>query len=342
MLYKKMFWFFYAAVICAILFTGCQRAQAQVTAPAQIVSEKTEQTEYEAHDVIPAATDIPVVYFTADISPAGILAVYEALGLEANGKVAIKIHTGEPGNHNFLRPYFMTELVQRVNGTLVENNTVPGSRRATTAMHQQVVRDHGFTAIAPVVFLDEQAETSLPVMGGKHLRENIIGARFTEFDFHIVLSHFKGHPMGGFGGAIKNMSIGYASAAGKSWIHSAGRSRTSGWRSPDQNAFLESMAEAAKSIKDAAGGNILYINVMNHLSVDCDCVGSAALPTMADIGVLASLDPVALDMACVDLVLAAPDGQDLIRRIESRNGMLTLDHAESIGLGSKAYRLIRL
>ncbi|MDR2542049.1 MAG: DUF362 domain-containing protein, partial [Treponema sp.] len=283
-----------------------------------------------------------VVYMTTNITPAGLMAVYNALGLEANGKVAVKIHTGEPGNPHFLSPNLIKDLVQKVNGTLIETNTVAGSRRASTAMHYQVARDHGFTAIAPVVILDERAEISIPVIGGKHLKENYVGARINEFDFHVVLSHFKGHPSGGFGGAIKNLSIGYASAAGKSWIHSGGTSRTTGWRSPNQSAFLESMAEAAKTITDASKGRILYINVMNHLSVDCDCLSRPAPPTMADIGILASLDPVALDKACVDLVFAAKDGRDLINRIQSRNGTLTLDYAEQIGLGTKSYQLVSL
>jgi hypothetical protein len=270
------------------------------------------------------------------------MAVYEALGLEASGRVAVKVHTGEPGNTHFVRPALMRELVQKINGTFVETNTVPGARRATTAVHYQIARDHGFTAVAPVVILDERGDISFPVIDGKHLRENFVGARINEFDFHVVISHFKGHGSGGFGGALKNLSIGYASAAGKSWIHSAGRSRSTGWRSPDQNAFLESMAEAAKTITDAFRGRILYINVMNHLSVDCDCLSSPVPPTMADIGILASLDPVALDQACVDLVYAAPDGRDLIRRIESRNGLLTLEHAERIGIGNRQYILIRL
>jgi uncharacterized Fe-S center protein len=295
--------------------------------------------QLETGEASPVAGTVPVVYFTSDISPAGLMAVYEALGLEASGNVAVKIHTGEPGNPHFVRPALMQNLVQRVNGTFVETNTVPGSRRATTAMHQQVAKDHGFTAVAPVVILDERGEISLPVFGGRHLETNLVGARFNEFDFHIVLSHFKGHPSGGFGGAVKNMSIGYASAAGKSLIHSAGRSRNTGWRSPNQDAFLESMAEAAKSVRDVVQGRVLYINVMNHLSVDCDCISRPAAPSMADIGILASLDPVALDMACVDLVYAAPDGGDLIRRMESRNGLLTLEHAERIGLGSRTYRL---
>jgi len=269
------------------------------------------------------------------------MAVYEALGLEARGNVAVKISTGEPGNTHFLAPTLISDLVQRVGGTIVECNTLYGGRRASTAAHYQVARDHGFAAIAPVVILDERADVSIPVVGGKHLREDIVGARFGEFDFHIVLSHFKGHQMGGFGGALKNMSIGYASSAGKAWIHTAGRSRTS-MRGGTQNDFLESMAEAAKAVADANRGKILYINVMNHLSVDCDCSGRPAAPTMADIGILASLDPVALDQACVDLVYAAKDSRDLIERIESRNGILTINHAEQIGLGSKSYQLIRI
>jgi uncharacterized Fe-S center protein len=289
----------------------------------------------------PAQSGDPAVYFTSDISPAGLMAVYEALGLSASGNVAVKLHTGEPGNPHYLKPDLIKDLVQRVNGTIVETNTAYGGRRASTAAHYQVARDHGFTDIAPVVILDERADITLPVSGGSRITENFVGARFIEFDFHIVLSHFKGHQMGGFGGALKNMSIGYASSAGKMWIHSAGKSRTS-FAAAEQNAFLESMAESAKSIADRVNGRILYINVMNHLSVDCDCNGRPAPPTMADIGILASLDPVALDQASIDLVYAAPDSKDLVERIESRNGLLTIDHAEKLGMGNKAYQLIRL
>ena len=283
----------------------------------------------------------PAVYMTTQINPAGLMAVYEALGLEAAGNVAVKISTGEPGNTHYLAPDLIKGLVQRVNGTIVECNTAYGGRRASTAAHYQVAKDHGFTDIAPVVILDEKEDISIPVSGGTRLTEDIVGARFKEFNFHIVLSHFKGHQMGGYGGALKNMSIGYASSSGKAWIHSAGKSRTS-MRGGDQDAFLESMAEAAKAVADANRGKILYINVMNHLSVDCDCNGNPAPPTMADIGILASLDPVALDQACIDLVYAAGDSKDLIQRIESRNGLLTIAHAEKIGLGSKTYNLIKL
>jgi uncharacterized Fe-S center protein len=341
---KKIFYGFSLFLVFAlIIVTGCavtgcavRKAEAQ----AQSVDPMSTSSSIEAQQIQPLGNGAPTVYFTKNITPAGLMAVYEALGLEADGKVAVKIHTGEPGNPHFLSPDLIKEFIQKVNGTLVECNTVGGSRRANTAVHYQVARDHGFTAIAPVVILDEKAEIRFPVIDGMHLKENIVGARITEFDFHIVLSHFKGHPMGGFGGAIKNMSIGYASAAGKSWIHSAGRSRTTGWQSRDQNAFLESMAEAAKTIADLNKDRILYINVMNHLSVDCDCLSRPAPPTMADIGILASLDPVALDQACVDLVFAAQDGKDLIERIRSRNGILTLEYAEKIGLGSRAYNLV--
>jgi uncharacterized Fe-S center protein len=332
---KKIIYFTIGLTLTALLLVSCAGRKAE--AQEQTIMPIEQQIAAPAQN-----NDKPVVYMTRDISPAGIMAVYRALGLEANGNVAVKIHTGEPGNPHFLSPNLIKEFVQTVNGTLVECNTVAGSRRASTAVHYQVAKDHGFTAIAPVVLLDEKADITLPVINGKHLKENYVGARINEFDFHVILSHFKGHPSGGFGGAIKNMSIGYASAAGKSWIHSAGASRTTGWRNRSQDSFLESMAEAAKTIADINPERILYINVMNHLSVDCDCLSRPAPPTMADIGILASLDPVALDQACVDLVFAAPDGKDLIERINSRNGLLTLEHAENIGLGKRAYNLIKL
>jgi len=330
---KTVLRLFAVAVLCVavVSVTGCfsRRAAAQEVQPRVQLP-------------VPASgAKNPVVYMTDSITSEGLTAVYEAMGLKASGNVAVKISTGEPGNTHFLAPSLIKELVQNVNGTIVECNTAYGGRRASTAAHYQVARDHGFTAIAPVVIMDEKADTSIPVSGGRHLKEDIVGARFAEFDFHIVLSHFKGHQMGGFGGALKNMSIGYASSAGKAWIHTAGRSKTS-MGGGVQNNFLESMAEAAKAVADANKGKILYINVMNHLSVDCDCSGRPAAPTMADIGILASLDPVALDQACVDLVYAAKDSKDLIQRIESRNGLLTITHAELIGLGSKSYQLVKI
>ncbi|MDR1901259.1 MAG: DUF362 domain-containing protein [Treponema sp.] len=228
-----------------------------------------------------------------------------------------------------------------VNGALVESNTAYGGRRASTAVHKETAKAHGYTAIADVDILDEDGSISLPVQGGTRLRENFVGANFKNYDYYIVLSHFKGHAMAGLGGAIKNISIGIASSEGKAWIHSGGTSKTSAWGG-DQNAFLDAMAEAGKSVVDSLNEKILYINVMNRLSVDCDCNGNPAEPDMHDIGILASLDPVALDKACVDLVYAAPDGQSLIQRMESQNGIRTINHGAEIGLGSLLYELVRL
>jgi len=299
--------------------------------PAFILSAAMGLTAYGASEV----------FMTKDISSEGLMKVYEALNKKPTGKVAVKISTGEPGGHNFLSPDLIKKLVTDVNGTIVECNTAYGGSRSTTAMHMQVAKDHGFTAIAPVDIQDAEGSISLPVKNGKHLTENLVGSHFKNYDSYIVISHFKGHAMGGFGGAIKNISIGIASAEGKALIHSAGKSRTNPWGGA-QDPFLESMAEAAKTVSDELGGNMLYINVMNRLSVDCDCNSNPAEPDMHDIGILASFDPVALDKACVDLVYAAPDGKSLIERIESRNGTLTLKYAEEIGLGSQQYSLVNV
>ncbi|MCM1030380.1 MAG: DUF362 domain-containing protein [Oscillibacter sp.] len=278
-----------------------------------------------------------------NINSDNLVKIYEALGREAKGKVAVKLSTGEPGGHNFLNPELIKALVQKVNGTIVECNTAYGGGRATTADHLQAAKDHGFTAIAPVDIMDAEGETTLPLKNGKHLKHDIVGSHFLQYDFTIILSHFKGHAMGGFGGAVKNMSIGIASANGKRYIHSAGTSTTD-WGNPQQDDFLESMAEAAKAVADHCGDNILYISVANNLSVDCDCDSSPEDPKMGDIGILASLDPVALDKACTDLVRSSKDHGKihLIERIDSRNGMHTLEHAEAIGLGKQHYKLIRL
>jgi uncharacterized Fe-S center protein len=289
----------------------------------------------------PEQADPAKVYFTNDISPAGLMAVYNALGQNPGGRIAVKITTGESPNSNHLKPALIKDLVQSVKGTLVESNTAYGGSRASTAAHKQTAQAHGYTAIATVDILDENGSISLPVRGGARLQENFVGSHFTNYDYYIVLSHFKGHAMAGLGGAIKNISIGIASAEGKAWIHSGGKSKTNPWGG-DQNAFLDSMAEAGKSVVDSLGGKILYINVMNRLSVDCDCDGNPAEPDMRDIGILSSLDPVALDQACVDLVYAAPDVKALPQRIESRNGTRTIDHGAEIGLGSKRYELVRL
>ena len=282
----------------------------------------------------------PVVYMTTDISAEGLTAVYEALGASPTGNIAVKLSTGEPGS-NYLRPELIGDLVQSFdNPTIVECNTAYGGQRANTAMHYQVAEDHGYTAIAHVDIMDENGSMTLPVTGGSNLTENYVGANFANYDYYVVLSHFKGHSMAGYGGAVKNISIGIASSEGKAHIHSGGTGGNM-W-SGDQDAFLESMAEAGKSVVDYLDGNILYINVMNRLSVDCDCDGSPAEPDMHDIGILASFDPVAVDQACVDLVYSAEDGDSLIQRIESRNGLHTLEHAEEIGLGSREYELVRI
>lgn len=285
----------------------------------------------------------PKVYMFTEISSDNLVKIYEALDLEAAGKVAVKLSTGEPGGHNFLQPALIKDLVQKINGTIVECNTAYGGGRSNTAAHLQAAEDHGFTAIAPVDIMDAEGEAELPVSGGKHLTRDIVGSHYLNYDFTVVLSHFKGHAMGGFGGAIKNMSIGIASSNGKRYIHSAGASSTS-WGNPAQDDFLESMAEAAKAVADHCGDKILYISVANNLSVDCDCDSHPADPEMGDIGILASLDPVALDKACTDLVRSSEDHGKihLIERIDSRHGMHTLDYAEAIGLGSQKYELVKL
>ena len=261
-----------------------------------------------------------------------------------SGNVAVKLSTGEPGGHNFLSPDLIADLVHEVGGTIVECNTAYGGQRGSTESHLRAAADHGFTEIADVDIMDADGSTSLPVTGGAHLTEDLVGAHLENYDYVLSLAHFKGHAMGGFGGAVKNCSIGIASREGKMLIHSAGAS-TTGWGSPAQDDFLESMAEAAKAVSDhfgGVGGNMAYVNVMNRLSVDCDCDSHPAEPDMADIGILASLDPVALDRACVDLVYAAEDGASLVERMESRNGAHTLEHAEAIGLGSQSYELVEL
>ena len=289
----------------------------------------------------------PKVYMYKEISSENLLKIYDMLGRKAEGRVAVKLSTGEPGNNNYLNPALIKDLVHKVNGTIIECNTAYGGGRADTESHLKAAADHGFTAIAKVDIMDADGEVSLPVAGGKHLKEDFVGKNYPDYDFTVVLSHFKGHPMGGFGGAIKNISIGIASSAGKAWIHSAGKtkSQTEVWKNlPPQDDFLESMTEAAKAIIDHCGDRILYISVANNLSVDCDCVAKPEDPKMGDIGILASLDPVALDKACVDMVRASEDhGKNhLIERIDSRNGMHTLDYAEQLGMGSRDYELVVL
>lgn len=284
------------------------------------------------------------VYFTKDISPEGLVRIYEALGRKAEGNVAIKIHMGEPTGTNYLKPDLVKDFVLSVDGTFVDCNTAYGGRRASTAAHLQVAEDHGFTAYTDVDIMDAEGSVALPIENGKHLEEDMVGKNYENYDFFVILSHFKGHEMGGFGGAIKNMSIGIASFEGKCLIHTAGQYHNNAFMGTPQLDFLESMAEAAKAVADDCGENIIYISVMNNMSIDCDCNGFPAAPKMEDIGILASLDPVALDRACVDLVYAAPEEQNdtLVARIEAKKGTHTLDYAEEIGLGTQNYELVNI
>ena len=325
-------------LIAAMAFTGLLAGCGGTQEPETEVSSGAAGDENQDADS-PAAGS-PAVYMTTDISSDGLTAVYEALQASPEGKIAVKLSTGEPGS-NYLRTELIGELVQSFDeATIVECNTAYGGSRASTAMHYQVAEDHGYTEIADVDIMDEEGSMTLPVAGGSNLEENYVGSHFADYDYYVVLSHFKGHSMAGYGGAIKNISIGIASAEGKSHIHSGGTGGSM-WGG-DQDAFLESMAEAGKSVADYLDGNIVYINVMNRLSVDCDCDGNPAEPDMHDIGILTSYDPVALDQACIDLVYSAQDGNSLVERIESRNGLHTLEHAEDIGLGSRTYELVNI
>ncbi|MCL1625593.1 DUF362 domain-containing protein [Bacteroides caecicola] len=314
---------------------------------AMLVGTSCLQAKDSGKEEADKVANLPKVYMYKEISADNLVKIYKALGREAKGKVAVKLSTGEPGGHNFLQPELIKNLVQEVNGTIVECNTAYAGKRSSTEDHLKAAEDHGFTKIAKVVIMDAEGEASLPVTGGKHLKEDFVGKDYLNYDFTIILSHFKGHAMGGFGGAIKNMSIGIASSHGKAWIHSAGKTKNPDemWGNlPEQDDFLESMAEAAKAVADHCGNNILYISVANNLSVDCDCDSSPEDPKMGDIGILASLDPVALDRACTDLVRSSKDHGKihLIERIDSRHGMHTLDHAEALGMGSQKYELITL
>lgn len=286
----------------------------------------------------------PVVYFSETITPEKVLELYEKLDRQLPGKVAVKVHSGESGNQNFLRPEFWKPVVQAVNGTVVEANTAYDGSRNTTEKHLKTMEKHGWCKYFPVDILDGKGpDLVIPVTNGKHLDKNYVGKNITNYDSMLVLSHFKGHPMGGYGGALKQLSIGVASTYGKAYIHGVGDPKKI-W-SADHNSFLESMADAAKSVIDYFKGNLIYVNVMKNMSVDCDCCAVAEDPCMKDIGILVSLDPVAIDQACLDLVYAATDdpGQGhLIKRIESRNGVLTIDAAVALGAGSKEYELVKI
>ncbi len=296
-------------------------------------------TGYETID-----PDAPEVLFTSEITSESLLRIYKALGFDAEGEVAVKMSTGEPPNSNYLRPELIKDLIQEVDGTIVECNTAYGGRRSSTAMHRQVIEDHGFLDVAKAVdIMDENGDITIPVptpaTGARStITTNRVGAHLTNYDSLISLAHFKGHAMAGYGGAIKNMSIGIGSVAGKCLIHTGGRSSTSPWGG-NQNAFLESMGDATSSVVNQFDGKVVYINVMNRLSIDCDCDGNPSEPDMHDIGILASYDPVALDQACLDLISQADGNTRFLNRVNGQNGFHTLEHAQEIGLGSRSYRI---
>ena len=282
------------------------------------------------------------VYFTDKITSKGLLEIYKKLGVELKGKVAVKVHSGEEGNQNYLKPLFYKDLIDYVNGTVVECNTAYEGERNTSEKHLKLLDKHEWTKYYNVDLLDENGEVALEVKNPKYIKENYVGKNIENYDSMLVLSHFKGHPMGGYGGALKNISIGLASSHGKANIHGAGKPDE--MRTADHDSFLESMAEAAKTIVDYEKGNMVFINVMANMSVDCDCCAKAEDPCMKDIGILASTDPVSLDQACIDLVYNSNDpGKDhLIERIESRNGLHTIEFAENIGVGIRKYELIKI
>ena len=291
------------------------------------------------------------VYFSKEITPESLVKIFNAVGYELKGNVGVKISTGEPGGHNYLKPELIEDLVKRVNGTIVENCTAYGGKRQKLEDHLKCVEDHGFTKIAKVDILDSEGEFSIPTReGSKHLKEDIVGSHLEKYDSILMLSHFKGHAMGGFGGALKNMSIGVASTKGKLLIHSAGSDNLDQdyvWSHlPKQDDFLESMAEADCAVADYYDkrGGIVYINVINNLSVDCDCDSNPETPCMADIGITASLDPVAVDRASLDLIYKSQDpGRDhFLERVETRHGAHTIEHAVTLGLGTTFYDLVSI
>ncbi len=303
-----------------------------------------------AGDTSTQSTDenLPVVYYIKDVTPENLVKVYDALERHAEGKhIGIKISTGESNKSNHLDTALIAPLVRHIGGNFIECNTAYNGNRNTTEAHRQTAKEHGYTDLAGVDIMDADGEVELPLTGCKHLKKDIVGKNFLDYDYVVVLSHFKGHQMGGFGGALKNISIGIASSNGKAYIHSAAKVDDAEviWRNTaEQKDFIESMAEASKAVIDHMGDNILYINVANRLSVDCDCNGNPAAPEMGDLGVFASLDPVALDRACVDMVRNSddPGKASLIERIESRLGERILEYGEELGLGSQKYRLVTI
>ncbi|MBQ8081808.1 MAG: DUF362 domain-containing protein [Clostridia bacterium] len=320
--------------IC-LLFTVSASAEPLLTTNGGVAMEAS------ALPYLTDSEDAPIVYYISDISPEGLVAAYTALGVDLPGRVGVKMSTGESTRSNYLRPELIGDLVRSLGATIVECNTAYGGNRASTAMHRQQAKDNGLLDIAELDILDEEGSMELPVEGGNVLSVDYVGGHFANYDSYVVLTHFKGHAMAGFGGAIKNISIGFGSSMGKVWIHSGG-TRTSGSIWGDQNAFLEAMADAAKAVDTYMGDRIVYLSVLNRLSVDCDCDGNPAEPDMHDICILASTDPLAIDQAGIDLVYAMPDSASLVARIEGRNGLHTLEAAEQIGLGSRSYRLVNI
>ena len=290
------------------------------------------------------------VYYTTEITPESLVKIYKALGVEATGHVAVKISTGEAGNNHYLKPTLIRDLVDEVNGTIVECCTAYGGSRQEVSKHWQTIHEHGFDSIFAVDIMDEFGQMRIPVKDRSHIKYDIVGDHLANYDWMINLAHFKGHAMGGYGGVLKNASIGVASTAGKAYIHTAGKTSDAGqlWQQiAAQDDFLESMAAAAQAVHNYMGGRVIYINVMNNMSVDCDCDGSPEEPKLKDMGIMASLDPVAMDWACVEMVMnhkasAGDDNAPLIERINSRHGTHTIDWAEHIGLGTKNYMIIKL
>lgn len=286
--------------------------------------------------------DTAVVYFTDKLTPDSLVEIYKTTGRILKGNVAVKLHSGEPGGHNFLQPEFIKPLVDYVKGTIVECNTAYEGRRMTTSEHETVMKEHGFTDIAKVDIMDSEGQIALPVQNGKQIKVNYVGSHLENYNSMLVLSHFKGHQMGGFGGALKNLSIGVASAYGKAYIHGAGHPEDI-WTC-EQDKFLESMADADKSVMDYMKDNITFINVMKRMSIDCDCNNHPAEPEIADIGILSSTDPVALDQACVDLIYNSddPGKASLIKRMEEKHGIHTVEAAADLGVGVRKYKLIEM
>ena len=300
----------------------------------------------------PVAEEGAAVYMTESISPEALIKIYDALGVKAEGRVAVKISTGEAGGHNYLKPELIGDFVKHVNGKLVECNTAYAGKRLNTADHLAVIEDHGFNTIGGVDIMDADGEIKIPVRDTTYMRYNIVGKNLQNYDCMINLAHFKGHQMGGFGGVLKNASIGVASRNGKTYIHTNGQSEdyTHLWdfiQPENQDKFLECMANAAAAVHDYFNGKVIYINVMNNMSIDCDCNGNPAAPELKDMGILASTDPVALDQACLDLVYQhqnaeGDDATSLKARIEKQHGIHTVEHAEKIGLGSRKYHIIKI